>query len=146
MDEAVRTPADAMLTTPVRHSLGATVREIRDFFNDDHVHAALIVGPAGALVAVVERPDLSHSQVAEAAAAPLGRLAGRIVLEDGSLAETARAMTAAGRRRAAVISADGRLLGLLCLKASRAGFCSGEDVRARALDGARNAALAGTGN
>jgi hypothetical protein len=42
-------------------------------------------------------------------------------------------MTATGRRRAAVTSAGGLLLGLLCLKASRAGFCSDQDVRARAL-------------
>jgi len=42
-------------------------------------------------------------------------------------------MIATGRRRAAVTSADGRLLGLLCLKASQAGFCSDQDVRARAL-------------
>ena len=146
MDEAVRTLVNAMLTAPVRHPLGATVREIREFFDDDHVHAALIVGPAGYLAAVVERTDITHSQVPDAAAAPLGRLAGRTVLEDTSLAEIQRAMNAAGRRRAAVVSQDGRLLGLLCLKASRAGFCSGEDVRARALDGARNAALAGTGN
>ncbi len=134
MDKAVRTLADAMLTTPVRHPLGATVREIQDFFNDDHVHAALIVGPAGNLVAVIERGDLACSHAAAAAAAPLGRLAGRTVLEDASVAEIQRAMNAAGRRRAAVISEDGRLLGLLCLKASLAGFCSEEDVRARALD------------
>jgi hypothetical protein len=42
-------------------------------------------------------------------------------------------MTATGRRRAAVTSADGRLLGLLCLKVSQTGFCSDQDVRARAL-------------
>jgi hypothetical protein len=50
-----------------------------------------------------------------------------------SVAEVHRAMIATGRRRAAVTSPDGRLLGLLCLKASRAGFCSDQDVRARAL-------------
>jgi CBS domain-containing protein len=144
MNEAVRTVAIAMLTTPVRHPLGATVREIREFFDDDHVQAALIVGPAGYLAAVVERGDITHCQPPDAAAAPLGRLAGRTVLEDASLAEIQRAMSAAGRRRAAVISEDGRLLGLLCLKASRSGFCSEEDVHARALDAARNAVLAGT--
>jgi CBS domain-containing protein len=137
MDKAVRTLANAMLTTPVRHPLDATVRELRQFFDDDHVHAALIVGPAGYLAAVVERGDIPHSLVPDAAAAPLGRLADRTVLEDASLAETQRAMNTAGRRRAAVISKDGRLLGLLCLKSSRAGFCSEEDVRARALDGAQ---------
>ena len=146
MNEAVRTVAIAMLTTPVRHPLGATVREIREFFDDDHVHAALIVGPAGYLAAVVERGDISHNQGADTAAAPLGRLAGRTVLEDASLAGIQRAMNAAGRRRAAVISEDGRLLGLLCLKASRAGFCSEKDIHARALDGARDAALSSAGN
>jgi CBS domain-containing protein len=140
----VRTAADAMLRTPVRHSLGATVSDMRDFFRDDHVHAALIVGPTGYLVAVVERSDIGHSQGADAAAAPLGRLAGRTVREDASPVEIQRTMTAAGRRRAAVVNEDGRLLGLLCLKASRAGFCSEEDVHARALDVVRHAVLADT--
>ena len=49
VDEVMRTVAEAMLTTPVRHPLSATVGEIRDFFRDDHVHAALIVSPAGYL-------------------------------------------------------------------------------------------------
>lgn len=122
-----------MLTTPARHPLSATVREIRDFFRDDHVHAALIVSPAGYLAAVVERDDIAGYQALDAVAAPLGRLAGRTVSAQASLAEVRRVLIATGRRRAAVTSADGRLLGLLCLKASRAGFCSDQDVRARAL-------------
>lgn len=131
MDEVVRTVAEAMLTTPARHPLAATVREIRGFFNDSHVHAALIVSPAGYLVAVVERDDIAKSQAPDAAAAPLGRLAGRTVTAGASLAAVQRAMNATGRRRAAVTSDDGTLLGLLCLKASWAGFCSDQDVRAR---------------
>jgi hypothetical protein len=47
-----------------------------------------------------------------------------------------QAMITAGRRRAAVTTADGQLLGPLCLKASQAGFCSDQDVRARALGNA----------
>jgi hypothetical protein len=133
VDKGLRTAAEAMLTTPARHPLSATVREIRDFFRDDHVHAALIVSPAGHLEAVVERDDIAACQAPGAAAAPLGRLAGRTIPAGASLAEVHRAMTATGRRRAAVTSADGRLLGLLCLKASQAGFCSDQDVRARAL-------------
>jgi CBS domain-containing protein len=133
VDEVLPTVAEAMLSTPARHPLSATVGEIRDFFRDDHVHAALIVSPAGYLEAVVERGDIAGCQAPDAAAAPLGRLAGRTVPAGASLAEVRRAMTASGRRRTAVTSADGRLLGLLCLKASRAGFCSEQDVRARAL-------------
>jgi CBS domain-containing protein len=147
MDGVLRTVAEVMLRTPVRHPLSTTVGEIRDFFRDDHVHAALIVSPAGYLEAVVERDDIAGCQALDAAAAPLGKLAGRTVPAGASLAEVRRAMTAAGRRRAAVISAGGGLLGLLCLKASRAGFCSDQDVRARARNEADPAAVgnAGTG-
>ena len=62
------TAAEAMLTAPVRHQLTATVGEIRDFFEDDHVHAALILGPAGYLAAVVERHDITRGQDPDAAA------------------------------------------------------------------------------
>ncbi|MGH3184777.1 MAG: CBS domain-containing protein [Streptosporangiaceae bacterium] len=145
MDGVLRTVAEVMLTAPERHSLSATDGEIRDFFRDDHAHAALIVSPAGYLEAVVERDDIAEYQALDAAAAPLGRLAGRTVPAGVSLAEVRRAMIATGRRRVAVTSADGRLLGLLCLKASRAGFCSDQDVRARALGEADPAAAGGTG-
>jgi hypothetical protein len=143
VDEVLRTAAEAMLTTPVRHPLSATVAEIRDFFRDDHVHAALIVSPAGYLEAVVERDDIARCQVPDAAAAPLGRLAGRTVLAGARLADVRCAMAATERRRAAVTSADGRLLGLLCVKASRTGFCSDRDVRARALGESGPAAVGG---
>jgi len=135
--EASRTVAEVMLTRPVRHPLEVTVQEIREFFSDDHVHAALIVGPAGQLAAVVERADITRGEAPDSAAAPLGQLAGRTVPAGASLAAVQRSMNATGQRRAAVTSADGKLLGLLCLKASRAGFCSDQDVRARALDRAQ---------
>jgi len=136
----LRTAGEVMLTTPIRHPLSATVGEIQDFFRDDHVHAALIVSEAGHLEAVVERDDITGCQAVDAVAAPLGRLAGRTVPAGVSVAEVRRALTATGRRRAAVTSADGRLLGLLCLKASQAGFCSDQDVRARARGDADPAA------
>jgi CBS domain-containing protein len=145
VEDVFRTAAEAMLTSPARHPPSATVREIRDFFRDDHVHAALIVSPAGYLEAVVERADIAGCRALDAAAAPLGRLAGRTVPPGAVLAEVHRVMTVAGRRRAAVVGADGRLLGLLCLKASRAGFCSDHDVRARALGEAGAPAVGGAG-
>ena len=145
VDKVLRIAAEGMLTTPARHPPSATVGEIRDFFRDDHVHAALIVSPAGYLEAVVERDDIAKCQALDAAAAPLGRPADRTVPAGASLADVRRAMTTTGRRRAAVTSADGRLLGLLCLNASRAGFCSDHDVRARALGEADPAAVGSTG-
>jgi hypothetical protein len=131
MGEASGAAAEAMITTAVRHSLLATVREIRQFFADEHVHAALIVGPAGYLAAVVERNDLIPDCAEDAAAARLGHLAGRVVPAWADLAEVRETMTANGRRRMAVVDPAGRLLGLLCLKASQTGFCSDEDVRSR---------------
>jgi hypothetical protein len=92
----------------------------------------------------VERDDVIGYQAVDAAVA-LGRLAGRTVSAGASVAEVRWAMTATGRRRAAVTSADSRLLGLLCLKASRAGFCSDQDVRARALGEIHPAAVGSTG-
>jgi hypothetical protein len=127
--------ADAMVSHPKRLPLAATVGDVRRLFHDDHVHAALIVTQAGWLAAVVERCDISRGLAPDdAGAAPFGRLAGRVVLPGASLRATWLGMTAAGQRRSAVISADGRLLGLLCLKASHAGFCSDEDVAARARE------------
>jgi hypothetical protein len=135
------TAAEAMLTTPITHPLAVTVREIREFFADSHVHAALIVSPAGHLRAVVERDDIAYGQAPDEAAAPLGRLAGRAVTMEASLAEVRLVMKAAGRRRVAVTSNDGRLVGLLCMKASQAGFCSDQDVQARAADLTRRSLL-----
>ena len=145
MDGVLHTAAEVMLTIPARHPLSATVGEIRDFFRDDHVHAALIVSPAGYLEAVVERDDIAECRALDAATVPLGRLAGRTVPAGADLAEVCRTMITTGWRRAVVISADGQLLGLLCLKASRARFCSDQDVHARALGEADPAAVGGTG-
>jgi len=97
------------------------------------------------LVAVAARVASAECQALDAAASPLGRPAGRTVPAEASRSEVRRAMTAAGRRRAAVTDADGRLLGLLCLKASQAGFCSDQDVRARALGEADPAAVGSMG-
>ena len=92
----------------------------------------------------MERNDIAGYQALDDLAAPLGELAGRTVPAGAGLAAVRRAMIATGRRRAAVTSADGTLLGPLCLKASQAGFCSDQDVRARARGGAKPVAVGGT--
>jgi hypothetical protein len=43
---AALTVADVMLTAPRTHPPDVTVRQVRAFFGDGHVHAALIVSPA----------------------------------------------------------------------------------------------------
>lgn len=138
-----QTVAEAMLSIPQMHSPGTTVREIADFFNDDHVHAALIVSAVGYLAAVVERADIAAYPAPDAPAVQFGRLDGRTVRAGADLAEVHRAMITAGRRRAAVVSAEGRLLGLLCLKASCTGFCSDQDILARRRERAGPGGTAG---
>jgi CBS domain-containing protein len=126
------TVGDVALRRPKVLAATTTVGEAREAFADDHVHA-LLVGASNLLHAVVDRVDLPG--VADATpAATLGRLAGRTVAPGADLAATWADMMARGRRRLAVVDADGGLVGLLCLKRSGRGFCSETDVAARARD------------
>ena len=126
-----RRVADAMVTRPKTHGPETTVAKIRAVFEDDHVHMALIIATNGRLVTTIERPDLAalpHSdQVSE-----VGALAGRTVRASDDLAATTEVLLRDGRRRLAVVDDGGRLLGLLCLKRDRTGFCSDEGIRRRA--------------
>ncbi len=124
------TVAHALLAHPRTSPPETTVAQARAFFADDHVHALLVVD-GGQLLAVVERADLVGAAATDPVR-PLGSLAGRTVHPDADLAGTHRRLVAEGRRRSAVVDADGALLGLLCLKRDGRGFCSDDDVRARA--------------
>jgi CBS domain-containing protein len=121
---------EALLTTPTVHAPSATVGELRRFFADDHVHMALVV-ESGLLLAVVERQDLDDSDPDELPAALVGSLAGRTTAPDAPLSVVLQSMRLTGRRRLAVTDDEGRLLGLLCRKATGRGFCSDEDVAGR---------------
>jgi CBS domain-containing protein len=124
--------AGAMLRFPRTCSRTTTVHQAREAFRNDHVHALLVVD-RGTLLAVVERGDLTG----RSPAAPvrwLGTNRGRTATPGTPLGDARDAMRAARRRRLAVVDDDGRLLGLLCLKRSGAGFCSDDGVRARAAD------------
>ncbi|HZT85441.1 MAG TPA: CBS domain-containing protein [Gaiellaceae bacterium] len=119
-----------MVKRPVVHPPTASVGELRAFFDDDHVHMALLVAD-GILVAAVEREDLAAATCDALPALELGPLGGRTVAADTSLGDALAAMRRDGRRRLAVTGAGERLLGLLCLKASGRGFCSDADVSGR---------------
>ncbi|MFF9571812.1 CBS domain-containing protein [Streptomyces sp. NPDC014685] len=122
--------ADSMHTFPKTSPPSMTVRQARELFRNDKVHALLVVD-GGVLISVVERTDLMGRDDHEPAAAA-GRLGDRVVAPSAGLRETWDAMVAAGRRRVAVTTEGGRLVGLLCLKRSGLGFCSDAGVRARA--------------
>jgi len=134
------TVADAMVTIAAVCGPETTVGQVRAFFTDDHVHAALIV-EAGILRAVVERDDIPPRTDDQHPVVALGRLHGRVVAPDTPLELARRRMLHADRRRLAVVAADGRYLGLLCLKRTAAGFCSDDNVRARAAAAAPGSRL-----
>ncbi len=127
------TVGDAMLMTPTLFDADAVMGDVRDFFRDDHVHAALIVR-AGVLLSVIERADLPEGLGDDAPALAVGQLSERIVTTSTPLEATQQRMLRIGRRRLAVVDGAGGLLGLLCLNRKGTGFCSDEDVAARRAD------------
>jgi len=126
--------ADVMVRRPKLCPVDVSVGQVRALFQDEHVHAVLVVD-AGRLVSVLERADVDGLSNSDEPAAPLGRLADRTVPPTAPLEATHQHMLNTGRRRLAVVDEDRRLLGLLCLKSTSAGFCSEQGVRARAADG-----------
>ena len=105
--------------------------DISALFENDHVHAAVIVAD-GVLITVIDRTDLESAFRDHDPAIHLGTLHGRVAAPDTPLEQERQRMLRAGRRRLAVIDADGTYRGLLCLKRTGMGFCSDHDVRARA--------------
>jgi CBS-domain-containing membrane protein len=127
-----RCVADVMVTRPKTHGPGARLAEIQGFFEDDHVHMALIVAADGRLITTIERPDLAAVASGSRAAAGLGTLTGRTAGPADSLGAATAALLRERRRRLAVVDDSGRLLGLLCLKRDESGYCSDEGIRQRA--------------
>ena len=132
---AERPVADAMVTCPKTHGPRSGLEKIRAFFEDDHVHVALVVAADGRLVTTIERSDLAAAIPSSAPVAKLGTLIGRTAGPADPLAATTAALLREGRRRLAVLDDSGRLLGLLCLKKDGTGYCSDEGIseRTRAL-------------
>jgi CBS-domain-containing membrane protein len=127
-----RCVADAMVTSAKTHGLGSGLETIRAFFDDQHVHMALIVAPDGRLVTTIERPDLPAATSRSALAVRLGKLFGRTARPADPLGDATAALLREGRRRLAVVDDSGRLLGLLCLKKDGTGYCSDDGIRERA--------------
>ncbi|WP_375487413.1 HPP family protein [uncultured Jatrophihabitans sp.] len=126
------TVADVMVRRPRTWPAELTVAQARQVLQDDHVHAVLVVEDTR-LLAVVDRSDLGDAEPVDVAGR-LGRLEGRTVAPDAELEPVRLALVRSGRRRLAVVDTEQRLLGLLCLKRTGLGFCTDDDVEARAAD------------
>lgn len=128
--------ADAMVTRPWTHGTDLDVAAAHEAFTDAHVHMLLLTED-GVLHGTLLREDLDARLDPRAPALGVATLAGRTTAPDTSLTDAVEAMRRRGTRRLAVVDADRRLLGLLCLKKTLDGFCSDADVRSRALEHGR---------
>ncbi|GGF52440.1 hypothetical protein GCM10011519_28000 [Marmoricola endophyticus] len=130
---ADRTVGQVMVRSPKVLAADATVGAAREALRDDHVHLVLLVDPDGRLVGTVVRDDLSG--VTDAAPAiGAGTLRGRVVRPTSTVREVLPLLEGAVARRLAVVDGQGVLVGLLCLKRSRRGFCDDAGVAARAAE------------
>ncbi len=128
------TVGEVMVTDPKTMACDVAVGDVRAVFRNDHVHLVLLTG-AGVLLGTLVRDDVRDAPD-EAPALPLAVLAGRTIQPTAPADEAGQLLVAADARRLAVVDDDGVLLGLLCLKRRRTGFCSDRDVRARAAEAA----------
>jgi CBS domain-containing protein len=124
------TVADLAVRAPKVLPREATIADVRETFSSKHVHIALIVD-RGFLVTTLERSDISDDSSDDELAGGYGTLAGRIIGSDASIDEAWTLLNQGKRRRLAVLDETGRLLGLLCLKRSRTGFCSDLGISSR---------------
>ncbi|WP_152991566.1 CBS domain-containing protein [Frankia sp. R43] len=118
-----------MLRYPTVHPVNLTVAAAAAAFESSPKTHLLLLVRGAQLVTTVSRADLKGAAPGEPACV-LGTLSGRTISPRAPLTRTREAMVAAGLRRLAVVGEAGRLLGLLCLKSSLAGFCTDEGVAA----------------
>ena len=121
-----------MVTRPKTTSYDVTVGAARAVLDGDHVHMVLLI-QGGRLRGTIVREDLQEASEDDPALLH-ARLAGRTVGPSVRADVAQEWLARTGARRFAVVDGAGDLLGLLCLKRRRTGFCSDGDVASRALD------------
>lgn len=125
---------DSMVQCPKVLGPQASLIELKAFFENDHVHMALVVGGDNRLATTIERSDLTCDILEFTGLSAVGTLEGRTVVASRPLAATKERMLRENRRRLAVVDESGKLLGLLCLKRDGTGFCSDAGVFRRAQE------------
>jgi CBS-domain-containing membrane protein len=118
-----------MLRHPKTLPAQASLAQARAALSNDHVHLVLLT-EGKRLVGTLTRADLPPTGIVARALA-WSTLAGRTVSPNAPATAVYGVLLDRGLRRLAVVDADGSLLGLICLKQRRTGFCSDADVEAR---------------
>ena len=125
------TAGDVVVRLPKTLPVDTSVAQVRACFADDHVHLLLLT-ESGRLLGTLAREDLAG--VADGPALVHSRMAGRTIPAELPAEDARQLMLLRGQRRLAVVDDEGVLVGLLCLKRHRSGFCSDADVAARAAE------------
>jgi hypothetical protein len=123
---------EVMLRHPKTVPVRASIEQVGAVLTNDHVHLVLLTD-GSRLAGTLTRADLPPPGTLGSALA-WSTLVGRTVSPDTPTTEVHRLLIDHGIRRVAVVDADGSLLGLMCLKQRRIGFCSDADVAARSQD------------
>jgi CBS domain-containing protein len=123
---------DVVVRFPKTLGPTVTVADARAAFAN-HVHMLLITASDGRLLGTLVRDDLADVDDASLALQH-AVLHGRTIPSTMPAEEALRMLVDQRARRRAVVSDDGQLLGLLCLKRRFNGFCSDADVLARASE------------
>ena len=126
------TVREVMLRHPKTLPVDASIMQARAALDNDHVHLVLLT-EGRRLAGTLTRTDLPPPGTLGPALA-WSTLVDRTVSPDTPTAVVHGLMISRGIRRVAVVTADGSLLGLMCLKQRRTGFCSDADVAARSRD------------
>jgi len=115
--------ADVMVTRPKTLPASATVRDLRQLFENPHVATALLVdGPrfAGA----IDKDALPDVAPDDASAISYVQAERNTVTPEATMEEALAYLDSANARRLIVVAEDGATLrGLLCLDSKRTGFC-----------------------
>ena len=121
--------SEVMLRHPKTLPTHASIAEARAALSNDHVHMVLLT-EGTTLGGTLTRTDLPPAG-SEGPALFWSTLTGRTVPPDAPTRVVQDLLIDRGLRRVAVVNADGSLLGLVCLKRRRTGFCSEADVASR---------------
>ncbi|WP_170860956.1 CBS domain-containing protein [Trujillonella endophytica] len=122
------------MTIPKTLGYESDVGAVRRELYDDHVHMVLVVDDQQRLLTTITSSDLPSAVPNSMRAIEVGRLDGRTTRPSTPITDITARLGRSGERRLAVTDDHGRLLGLLCLKRSRTGYCSDDGVAARARE------------
>ena len=133
VDDDARTVSDVMITTPKTHHRDATIETIRAALEDPHMHMILLTR-CGVLHGTLVRDDIPAAAPSRCPALDLAKLRDRTITATDTLDAVWQRLETSGQRRLAVVDDANTLLGLVCLKRDRTGFCTSDDVRSRTIE------------